>query len=132
MTSNFRTNRKEAPRINAFKALTLVTNSTDVAAALSGFRSSIQVIMLGGRLRKETQAFAGPLARSCIKAWNLHFDICMVGVLGVQSRKQFLNPKYPVDVTDFMSDTLEEAETKQALFERDKSSGGAKAEHVYP
>ena len=103
---------------SSLKALTVVTNSTDIARSLGHPKSSIQVIMLGGRLRKETQAFAGSLAKTCLESWNLHLDISMVGTVGLEVRKQFLDSPNEKELVAFMSDTFEEAETKQALFAR--------------
>ena len=100
------------------KALTLVTNSTEVANALCSPKSSLQVIMLGGRLRKETHAFAGSLAKICISAWDLNMEISMVGVVGIKRRRQFVGTTTEDEFLSLMSDTYEEAETKQALFSR--------------
>lgn len=100
------------------KSLTLLTNSTDFATCLSHPKSSVQVIMLGGRLRKETHAFAGSLAKVCLEGWNLHLDASMVGCVGINVRKQFLGSPSEREFLAFMSDTFEECETKQALFER--------------
>lgn len=98
------------------KSLTMLTNSTDIAVCLA--KSSIQVVMLGGRLRKETHAFAGSLAKGCLDAWNIHLDVSIVGTVGLKVRKQFLGTSDEQEFLAFMSDTFEECETKQALFAR--------------
>ena len=59
------------------RTLTILTNSNDIAKSLSDLDVRVNVMMLGGRLRKETQAFV-TLAKSCLEAWNVYLDISMV------------------------------------------------------
>lgn len=103
--------------LSSMKALTFLTNSTDIAWSLSRVKAEIQVIMLGGRLRKETQAYAGSMARACIAAWNMNLDISMVGSIGVK-RPLGGGTEAGKEIRGFMSDTFEEVEVKQALLSR--------------
>jgi len=103
--------------LSALRVLTFLTNSTDIAWSLSRVKAEIQVIMLGGRLRKETQAYAGSMARACIAAWNMNLDIVMVGCIGVK-RSYEGGGDGGREIRGFMSDTFEEAELKQALLAR--------------
>lgn len=100
------------------KSLAILTNSTEAAELLSNPLISVDVIISGGRLRKESHAFAGDLARVSLDAWDVHCDVCLVGCIGLNWRRQFLGGKDEREFLTFMSDTYEEAALKQALFSR--------------
>ena len=50
-----------ARALRDFKNLTIITNALNIAAELSG--SDLEVILIGGNLRKNSFSLVGPLAR---------------------------------------------------------------------
>ena len=58
--------------------LTVVTNSLRVVGTLAG--SGPRMIVIGGRLRRLSQTFVGPLTRPLIE--QLHFDKAFMGTIG--------------------------------------------------
>jgi DeoR family transcriptional regulator of aga operon len=58
--------------------LTIITNAVNIAAELSG--SSLEVILTGGNLRKNSFSLVGPIAEETLH--KLHADILFLGVDG--------------------------------------------------
>src|ERR1700684_1749757 len=58
--------------------LTIITNAVNIAAELSG--SSLEVILTGGSLRKNSFSLVGPIAEETLH--KLHADILFLGVDG--------------------------------------------------
>src|SRR6185503_11383758 len=65
------------------RSLDVFTNSFPVLEALRDPQVSAQVAMLGGRMRKDTEAVSGELTRQCLDAWRLHLDIAFVGTANI-------------------------------------------------
>jgi DeoR family transcriptional regulator, aga operon transcriptional repressor len=61
-----------------FQNLTVITNAANIAAELSG--SVLEVILIGGSLRKNSFSLVGPLAEETLH--KLHADILFLGVDG--------------------------------------------------
>lgn len=62
--------------------LTVVTNSVPIASLL-GTRA-VQVIGLGGRVRRDELSFVGPIATATLARY--HFDVAIVGAAGISDR----------------------------------------------
>jgi DeoR family transcriptional regulator, aga operon transcriptional repressor len=67
-----------ARALREFKALTVITNAVNIAAELSG--SSLEVILTGGSLRKNSFSLVGPIAEESLR--RLNADILFLGVDG--------------------------------------------------
>jgi DeoR family transcriptional regulator, aga operon transcriptional repressor len=67
-----------ARALREFKALTVITNAVNIAAELSG--SSVEVILTGGSLRKNSFSLVGPIAEETLH--RLNADILFLGVDG--------------------------------------------------
>lgn len=80
--------------------LTVITNNVPAAALLAD-HSTIDVIMLGGRILRESQVSAGAEAMRMLQ--NLHVDICFIGVCS-------LHDEIGVTSIDYF-----ETETKRAM-----------------
>ena len=61
-----------------FENLTIITNAVNIAAELSG--SSLEVILTGGTLRKNSFSLVGPIAEETLR--RLNADILFLGVDG--------------------------------------------------
>ncbi len=61
-----------------FDSLTIITNAVNIAAELSG--SSLEVILTGGTLRKNSFSLVGPIAEETLR--RLNADILFLGVDG--------------------------------------------------
>src|SRR6202051_4784955 len=61
-----------------FKKLTVITNATNIAAELAG--TSVEVILTGGTLRKNSFSLVGPLAEESLR--RLSADLLFLGVDG--------------------------------------------------
>src|ERR1700685_82745 len=62
--------------------LTIITNAVNIAAELSG--SSLEVILTGGTLRKNSFSLVGPIAEETLR--RLNADILFLGVDGLDVR----------------------------------------------
>src|ERR1700732_4005261 len=67
-----------ARALRNFRNLTIITNSVNIAAELSG--SNLEVILTGGNLRKNSFSLVGPLAEETLR--RLNADILFLGVDG--------------------------------------------------
>jgi DeoR family transcriptional regulator, aga operon transcriptional repressor len=67
-----------ARSLRGFRNLTIVTNSVNIAAELSG--TSLDVIMTGGTLRKNSFSLVGPIAEETLR--HLNADLLFLGVDG--------------------------------------------------
>lgn len=67
-----------AHALRNFRNLTIVTNSVNIAAELSG--ASVEVILTGGTLRKNSFSLVGPIAEDTLR--RLNADILFLGVDG--------------------------------------------------
>ena len=68
-----------ARALRKFKNLTIITNAVNIAAELSG--SSLEVILTGGTLRKNSFSLVGPIAEETLH--RLNADILFLGVDGL-------------------------------------------------
>lgn len=71
-----------ARQLKNFKQLTVITNAINIASELSG--TSIDVILTGGILRKNSFSLVGPLAEQSLQ--HLRADILFLGVEGIDAR----------------------------------------------
>jgi DeoR family transcriptional regulator of aga operon len=67
-----------ARALRKFENLTIITNAANIAAELSG--SSLEVILTGGTLRKNSFSLVGPIAEETLR--RLNADILFLGVDG--------------------------------------------------
>ena len=67
-----------ARALRGFETLTIITNAVNIAAELSG--SSLEVILTGGTLRKNSFSLVGPIAEETLR--RLNADILFLGVDG--------------------------------------------------
>jgi DeoR family transcriptional regulator of aga operon len=67
-----------ARALRNFQNLTIVTNAVNIAAELSG--SSVEVILTGGTLRKNSFSLVGPIAEETLR--RLNADVLFLGVDG--------------------------------------------------
>jgi DeoR family transcriptional regulator of aga operon len=67
-----------ARALRDFENLTIITNAVNIAAELSG--SSLEVILTGGTLRKNSFSLVGPIAEETLR--RLNADILFLGVDG--------------------------------------------------
>ena len=67
-----------ARALRNFQNLTIITNAVNIAAELSG--STVEVILTGGNLRKNSFSLVGPIAEETLL--RLHADILFLGVDG--------------------------------------------------
>ena len=82
--------------------LTVVTNSLDIASELRGC-SRINLVLIGGTLKKKTQALIGSLAAACLS--QLRLDKVFVGVSA-------LDIEHGLTMA-----TLEEAQTMKKIYQ---------------
>jgi len=82
--------------------LTVVTNSLDIAGELRG-RSGINLILIGGTLKKKTQALIGSLAETCLS--QLRLEKAFVGISA-------LDIEHGLTMA-----TLEEAQTMKKIYQ---------------
>jgi DeoR family transcriptional regulator of aga operon len=71
-----------------FKSLTIVTNATNIAAELAD--TSVEVILTGGVLRKNSFSLVGPLAEESLR--KLSADLLFLGVDGFDVRYGLTTP----------------------------------------
>jgi DeoR family transcriptional regulator of aga operon len=71
-----------------FRSLTIITNATNIAEELAG--TSVEVILTGGTLRKNSFSLVGPLAEESLR--RLSADILFLGVDGFDVRYGLTTP----------------------------------------
>src|SRR3974390_148313 len=71
--------------------LTIVTNATNIATELA--ESSVEVILTGGSLRKNSYSLVGPLAEESLK--KLSADLLFLAVDGFDVRYGLTSPNFP-------------------------------------
>lgn len=64
-------------------SLDIFTNSSMIIDTLRAPGVSVGVIVIGGRMRKSTDACSGELTRQCLDAWHLQLDIAIVGTTNI-------------------------------------------------
>jgi DeoR family transcriptional regulator, aga operon transcriptional repressor len=67
-----------ARELRKFRNLTIITNAVNIAAELAG--DSVEVILTGGTLRKNSFSLVGPIAEETLR--RLHADVLFLGVDG--------------------------------------------------
>jgi DeoR family transcriptional regulator of aga operon len=72
------TTTEVARALRAFKNVTIVTNAVNIAAELSG--AHVDVILIGGTLRKNSFSLVGPIAEETLR--RLSADLLFLGVDG--------------------------------------------------
>ena len=77
-----------ARALRKFENLTIITNAVNIAAELSG--SSLEVILTGGSLRKNSFSLVGPIAEETLR--RLNADILFLGVDGFDLRHGLSTP----------------------------------------
>ncbi|HEY2625225.1 MAG TPA: transcriptional repressor AgaR [Candidatus Udaeobacter sp.] len=77
-----------ARALRKFKNLTIITNAVNIAAELSG--SSLDVILTGGTLRKNSFSLVGPIAEETLH--RLNADILFLGVDGFDVQHGLTTP----------------------------------------
>lgn len=83
------TNMILAKKLTSKKELTLVTNSVNIAAAV-GPQSGIEVILLGGIMRKKSFALVGPIAEDALG--HIRVDKLFLGVDGFDIEQGLSTP----------------------------------------
>jgi DeoR family transcriptional regulator of aga operon len=71
-----------------FRSLTIITNATNIAAELAG--TSVEVILTGGVLRKNSFSLVGPLAEESLR--KLNADLLFLAVDGFDVRYGLTTP----------------------------------------
>lgn len=77
-----------ARKLREFENLTIITNAVNIAAELSG--SSLEVILTGGTLRKNSFSLVGPVADETLR--RLNADILFLGVDGFDVQHGLTTP----------------------------------------
>lgn len=77
-----------ARALRDFQNLTIITNAVNIAAELSG--SSLEVILTGGTLRKNSFSLVGPVADETLR--RLNADILFLGVDGFDVNQGLTTP----------------------------------------
>lgn len=77
-----------ARALRKFESLTVITNAVNIAAELSG--SSLEVILTGGTLRKNSFSLVGPIAEETLR--RLNADILFLGVDGFDVQHGLTTP----------------------------------------
>lgn len=79
-----------AERLKRFRQLTVITNAVNIAAELAG--TELEVILVGGALRKNSFSLVGPLAEDNLK--EMHADILFLGVDGFDLEAGITTPNF--------------------------------------
>lgn len=77
-----------ARALRKFENLTIITNAVNIAAEVSG--SSLEVILTGGTLRKNSFSLVGPIAEETLR--RLNADILFLGVDGFDVQHGLTTP----------------------------------------
>jgi DeoR family fructose operon transcriptional repressor len=86
------------------RRLTVITNSLETFRHASQVGGDMEVMLIGGRLHRETDNLVGPLANACLG--TLHFDAMICSAYGLHSET---GPSEP---------SLEDADFKRLVIER--------------
>ena len=77
-----------ARSLREFHNLTIITNAVNIAAELSG--TSVEVILTGGTLRKNSFSLVGPIAEETLR--RLSADLLFLGVDGFDTQYGLSTP----------------------------------------
>jgi DeoR family transcriptional regulator of aga operon len=80
-----------ARALREFENLTIICNAVNIAAELSG--ASLEVILTGGTLRKNSFSLVGPIAEETLR--RLNADILFLGVDGFDVQRGLTTPNLP-------------------------------------
>lgn len=86
------TNMLLAKKLIHRKQLTLVTNAANIATYIAE-QSDLDVILIGGKLRKKSFAMVGPIAEEALK--NIRVDKLFLGVDGLDINEGLTTPNLP-------------------------------------
>jgi DeoR family transcriptional regulator of aga operon len=89
--------------LKRFSEITVVTNAVNIAVELAG--TSLEVILVGGTLRRNSFSLVGPLAEENLQ--ELHADILFLGVDG-------FDPEVGVTTPNFLESRVNRAMVKAA------------------
>jgi DeoR/GlpR family transcriptional regulator of sugar metabolism len=104
--------KKEAPDSAAgLSSLTILTNAPHIENILEDTSTDTEVVMIGGQLRKDTLAYTGLLSDQCLNAWQIQFDVALVGTTSLDMR-------HGGKALCFACDSVDEARTKGLLLEK--------------
>jgi DeoR family transcriptional regulator, aga operon transcriptional repressor len=79
-----------AHELKGFSQLTVITNAVNIAAELT--RTNLEVILIGGSLRKNSFSLVGPLAEDVLQ--EMHADILFLGVDGFDPEVGLTTPNF--------------------------------------
>jgi DeoR/GlpR family transcriptional regulator of sugar metabolism len=99
-------------------SLHVLTNCPHISRRLEDPASNIEVIMLGGRLRKQTAAAAGYLCELFLEAWNPRLHMCLLGTTSLCNYRRRQGTRDNLQLLGFHSDSAEESATKSAILQR--------------
>jgi DeoR family transcriptional regulator of aga operon len=77
--------------LRKFSQLTVITNAVNIAAELAS--TSLEVILIGGSLRRNSFSLVGPLAEDVLR--EMHADILFLGVDGFDAELGLTTPNFP-------------------------------------
>lgn len=92
-----------ARALRGFSQLTVITNAVNIAAELAS--TDLEVILVGGSLRKNSFSLVGPLAEDVLQ--EMHADIVFLGVDG-------FDPEVGVTTPNFLESRVNRAMVKAA------------------
>jgi len=92
-----------AHELRRFSQLTVITNAVNIAAELAS--TNLEVILIGGSLRKNSFSLVGPLAEDVLE--EMHADILFLGVDG-------FDPEVGLTTPDFLESRVNRAMVKAA------------------
>lgn len=92
-----------AQALKRFAQLTVITNAVNIAADLTN--TNLEVILIGGTLRKNSFSLVGPLAEDVLQ--EMHADILFLGVDG-------FDPEIGVTTPNFLESRVNRAMVKAA------------------
>lgn len=79
-----------AHELRSFSQLTVITNAVNIAAELAS--TNLEVILIGGSLRKNSFSLVGPLAEDVLE--EMHADILFLGVDGFDPEVGLTTPNF--------------------------------------
>jgi len=79
-----------AHELKSFSQLTVITNAVNIAAELTS--TNLEVILIGGSLRKNSFSLVGPLAEDVLQ--EMHADILFLGVDGFDPEVGLTTPNF--------------------------------------
>jgi DeoR family transcriptional regulator of aga operon len=79
-----------AHELRRFSQLTVITNAVNIAAELAS--TNLEVILIGGSLRKNSFSLVGPLAEDVLQ--EMHADILFLGVDGFDIEVGLTTPNF--------------------------------------